>query len=96
MSLFPSVTTAQPDLAWWLEVGTLNPFCVYYFGPFELEQEVAQSKQGYLQDLRNEQSIIIFARSNFCQPRQLTIYEHEITIQDLELTPVHFFEALVA
>jgi hypothetical protein len=96
MSFCLSTTTAKPDLAWWLEVGTLNPFCVYYFGPFELEQEVAQSKQGFLQDLRNEKSIIIFARSNFCQPRQLTIYQNEITIQDLEIKPVQFFEALVA
>jgi hypothetical protein len=95
MSLCLSTTTT-PDLSWWLEVGTLKPFCIYYFGPFDLEQEVAQAKQGFLKDLRNEKSIIIFARSNFCQPRQLTIYEHEITIQDLELTPVHFFEALVA
>jgi Domain of unknown function (DUF1816) len=96
MSLVFSTTTAKPDLAWWLEVGTLKPFCVYYFGPFETEQEVAQSKHGFLQDLRNEQSMIIFSRSNFCQPRQLTIHQNELTIQDLELTPVHFFEALVA
>lgn len=96
MSFSPSTTTPKTDLAWWLEVGTLNPLCIYYFGPFEMEQEVDQSKQGFLQDLMNDKSIIIFARRNFCQPRQLTIFAHELTIQDLELTPVHFFEALVA
>jgi hypothetical protein len=96
MSLFASATITKSDLAWWLEVGTLNPLCIYYFGPFEIEQEAFRAKQGFLQDLRNENSIIVFARCNFCKPRQLTIHQNELTIQDLELTPVHFFEALVA
>ena len=95
MSLFSSATTTT-DLAWWLEVGTFNPLCMCDFGPFETEQDAVQSRQGVLQDLRNENSSIVFARCNFCKPRQLTIYQNELTIQDLELTPVSFFEALVA
>jgi Domain of unknown function (DUF1816) len=96
MSFFTYQTAETPlKEAWWLEVGTFDPLCLYYFGSFENEQEADAEREGYLQDLRNESSHIIFARSRFCQPRKLTIEQNELTIQDLEVTPVHFFEALV-
>jgi hypothetical protein len=45
--------------------------------------------------LRNEGAQIVSVRSQLCQPRKLTIYENELTIHDLEFSPLTFFEGLV-
>jgi hypothetical protein len=41
-------------LAWWIEITTKNPACVYYFGPFVSHHEARSQLDGYLEDLIQE------------------------------------------
>jgi Domain of unknown function (DUF1816) len=81
--------------SWWIEVFTAHPSCIYYFGPFDSQREADLAQDGYLEDLRSEGAHIVSVRSQLCQPRKLTIYENELTIHDLEFSPLTFFEGLV-
>jgi hypothetical protein len=87
------MTTDLP-LAWWLEVGTLKPLCIYYFGPFESQQETHTAKHGFLRDLENKNVILAFACSKFCQPQQLTIDKNDLTIEDLKTYPGQFLKSV--
>jgi hypothetical protein len=82
-------------VGWWLEVGTLNPLCIYFFGPFEGQQEAEAAKRGYFEDLEREDARILYFNVKFCQPRKLTIHAEEVTIPDLQLSSPSFFEALI-
>lgn len=75
---------------WWLEVGTANPPCINYYGPYNNQVEADAAKQDSEQESKN-----IYSYSRSCQPRQRTIKEQELTIQDLEGCPPTFFEALL-
>jgi Domain of unknown function (DUF1816) len=81
--------------SWWIEVFTAHPSCIYYFGPFISQKEADLAQEGYLEDLRSEGARIVSVRTQLCQPRKLTIYENELTIHDLEFSPLTFFEGLV-
>ena len=81
--------------SWWIEVFTAHPSCIYYFGPFTNQKEADSAQDGYLEDLRNEGAHIVSVRTQLCQPRKLTIYENELTIHDLEFSPLTFFQGLV-
>jgi Domain of unknown function (DUF1816) len=87
------MTTDLP-LAWWLEVGALKPLCIYYFGPFESQQETHTAKHGFLQDLENKNVVLAFACSKFCQPRQLTMDKNDLTIEDLKTCPGQFLKSV--
>ncbi len=64
-------------LAWWVEVTTDNPRCVYYFGPFP-SKEVAQTHQGgYVEDLEQEGAADIKINIQRCKPSNLTIYDEK-------------------
>ena len=84
-----------PNLGWWLQVDARNPICIYFFGPFTSQEEAERSKDGFFTDLRQEGAYIIYSEIKFCQPRQLTIYEDELNIRDLETSSTHFFLNLV-
>lgn len=75
---------------WWLEVGTANPPCINYYGPFDSQVEADAAKQKSKKEPQP-----IYSYSRLCQPRQRTIKEQELTIQDLEACPPTFFEALL-
>lgn len=77
-------------LSWWLEVGTANPPCINYYGPFDSQGEAEVAK-----DTSQQEPQIIFSHSKFCQPRQRTLTENDFTIQDLEACPPTFFEVLL-
>ncbi len=79
---------------WWLEVGTANPPCIDFYGPFEDKAEAEAAKLEYVRKSKKA-SQIIFSHSKFCQPRQRTLTENDFTIQDLEACPPTFFEALL-
>jgi hypothetical protein len=64
-------------LAWWIEIITLNPRCIYYFGPFISFKEAKFSQSGYLEDLKEENAVIIGVKINQCQPKTLTIFVEE-------------------
>ncbi|MEO1298349.1 MAG: DUF1816 domain-containing protein [Cyanobacteria bacterium J06636_16] len=60
--------------AWWVEVKTVDPMCIYYFGPFESEGEAELAKKGYVEDLELEgakqvQAAVLYRK----RPEQLTV-----------------------
>lgn len=58
---------------WWVEVKTLEPDCIYYFGPFDLEKDAETACPGYLEDLTDEGAQGITATVKRCNPSALTI-----------------------
>ncbi len=42
------------DFPWWLEIYTATPRCLYYFGPFDSEEEAQAHQKGYIEDLETE------------------------------------------
>lgn len=60
-------------LAWWVEIGTQNPRCTYYFGPFLSSKEAEAAKTGYVEDLTQEGAIGIVVKIKRCKPANLTI-----------------------
>jgi Domain of unknown function (DUF1816) len=60
--------------AWWLEVSTASPNCVYYFGPFDSEVEANQAKAGYISDLESEgANVTAVAVTQRSTPDKLTV-----------------------
>lgn len=59
--------------AWWVEIGTQNPSCTYYFGPFLSSQEANASVKGYIEDLEMEGAQGIVVNIKRCKPEKLTI-----------------------
>ena len=64
--------------AWWLEVATKIPECIYYFGPFESATEAEIAQAGHVEDLEREKAQGITAKVELCQPTQLTISKDEL------------------
>ncbi|MBW4538743.1 MAG: DUF1816 domain-containing protein [Myxacorys chilensis ATA2-1-KO14] len=62
-------------LAWWVEIRTENPRCIYYFGPFPAQKMAASSQGGYLEDLEREGAQNITAKVMRCKPKNLTVYD---------------------
>jgi hypothetical protein len=59
--------------AWWVEIHTQQPHCVYYFGPFVSCKQAEVSVPGYLSDLEAEGAISPRIDVKQCKPRELTI-----------------------
>jgi Domain of unknown function (DUF1816) len=62
-------------LAWWVEVTTQVPPCVYYFGPFNSSKEAETELPGFLEDLQQESAQGIQAVVKRCQPSELTVFD---------------------
>jgi hypothetical protein len=58
---------------WWIKITTEQPQCIYYFGPFENEQEAHNHCPGYIEDLKSEQAQGIKVAIKLCNPDLLTI-----------------------
>ena len=60
-------------LAWWVEIMTAEPKCIYYFGPFSDEKAAQTARPGYIEDLEKEgaQNIVVVVKR--CKPEQLTV-----------------------
>lgn len=67
----------QVGLAWWIEIITDKPRCVYYFGPFASAKEAEIRSSGYLEDLEQEKAQVVTITSKRCQPEELTIFKDE-------------------
>jgi Domain of unknown function (DUF1816) len=63
----------QLGLAWWVEVTTENPQCIYYFGPFGSSTSAITHQSGYIQDLEAEGAQNIQAVVKRLKPQSLTI-----------------------
>jgi Domain of unknown function (DUF1816) len=62
-------------LAYWLEVVTDNPSCLYYFGPFATSAQARQSEPGYLEDLEHEGAHVLVTKVQRCRPKSLTVFQ---------------------
>lgn len=60
---------------WWVEIVTKQPNCLYYFGPFDSEEEAKANENGYLQDLQDEGAQEIQVMIWQGQPQKLTVFE---------------------
>jgi Domain of unknown function (DUF1816) len=67
------------ELAWWIEIVTAHPRCIYYFGPFTSIEEAERSQTGYIEDLEQEGSQVILIQIKWYQPKELTTFEGELT-----------------
>jgi hypothetical protein len=62
-------------LAWWIEIVTDAPSCVYYFGPYVSAEEAEVAKPGFITDLQQEGSKVIKVKIKRFKPEQLTIFD---------------------
>jgi hypothetical protein len=65
-------------MAWWVEIVTEEPKCIYYFGSFARANEAKLSLGGYIEDLKEEGAQVIAVDIKRGQPRELTIFEDEL------------------
>jgi hypothetical protein len=63
----------QTELAWWVEIATYQPRCIYFFGPFDTENEAQAAQSAYIEDLHSEGASGISVKIKYCQPISLTI-----------------------
>ncbi|MBE9011676.1 DUF1816 domain-containing protein [Pseudanabaenaceae cyanobacterium LEGE 13415] len=66
--------------AWWTEITTDNPRCVYYFGPFLNEKEAKSHQGGYVEDLEREGATNIKVNIKRCKPSKLTVYDEKLDV----------------
>ena len=72
--------------AWWTEIITEQPYCIYYFGPFVSTQEAQEFLPGYLEDLKQEGCQVVLIQTKQCQPKELTVLQEEWLDSQLEGT----------
>jgi hypothetical protein len=70
-------------LACWIEIETLNPNCIYYFGPFVNLEQAKDSQAIYIEDLTQENAICQRIEIKFCRPKSLTVELPEPTSKTL-------------
>ena len=59
---------------WWVEVKTVSPQCVYYFGPFETARQAMLNRDGYIEDLVEEKVCGITVVLKQGLPSNLTVF----------------------
>ncbi|MGK7929390.1 MAG: DUF1816 domain-containing protein [Spirulina sp.] len=64
-------------LAYWIELRTDAPQCLYYFGPFPHAGEAEKNLPGYLEDLELEGASNIKYAIAQCKPKNLTVFEED-------------------
>lgn len=62
-------------LAYWVEIVTDNPHCIYYFGPFTTRRQAKQFEPGYLEDLKQEGAHVLLTKVQRCRPQSLTVFQ---------------------
>jgi hypothetical protein len=60
-------------LAFWVEIMTETPKCVYYFGPFLTEDEAQEAEPGYVEDIESEGAEGLQVAVKRCKPECLTL-----------------------
>lgn len=64
--------------AWWVEITTDNPRCVYYFGPFSSAKDAKAHQGGYVEDLDQEGAQNIVVNVKRYKPKNLTVYDEKL------------------
>jgi len=72
---YKSHKKTQAKLPWWVKIVTVQPECIYYFGPFDSQSEAIQSQSGYMEDLTAEKARGISIEVKQALPELLTISE---------------------
>ena len=63
---------------WWLKITTAGPRCIYYFGPFQSQEEANEQVAGYRSDLESEKARVVQVKLNQqLPPAQLTFSPDE-------------------
>jgi hypothetical protein len=75
-------------LAWWVEIGTQNPRCTYYFGPFLTATDAKTAIKGYVEDLEQEGAQGIAINVKRFRPNALTIADDLGERIDRKVRPV--------
>jgi hypothetical protein len=78
MNEFLTNILSSLGLAWWVEITTDSPRCVYYFGPFPSAQTAQAHQNGYIEDLEQEGAQNITVQVKRCKPQNLTVYDERI------------------
>lgn len=63
--------------AWWVEISTTEPQCIYYFGPFSNSKAAHEAYPGYVEDLQGEGARDIKIIIKRCNPKVLTVFDEE-------------------
>lgn len=63
------------EIPWWVKITTVQPRCVYFFGPFDRESEAIESQSGYIEDLMAEEAQGISIKIEQTSPNALTSIE---------------------
>jgi Domain of unknown function (DUF1816) len=71
--MLEDINSTSIHLMWWTKIYTINPFCIYYFGPFEEENNAQNSNFGYVEDLENEGTKVVFVKLKYLIPEKLTV-----------------------
>ena len=72
-----SIVLGQQNQPYWVEIVTQQPYCLYYFGPFDSYAEAEQMQDGYVEDLVSEKATGISIEIKRCSPTKLTLTEEE-------------------
>ena len=75
------------NYGWWIEIYTVEPLCIYYFGDFDSIWSAALAKNDYIQDLEQEGAVLISICIKLCKPRKITIFEDELEVSDFKTMP---------
>lgn len=70
-------SSKRHKMPWWIEIKTNQPYCIYYFGPFDTIGQARRNRGGYIEDLVEEKAYGITAEIKQCSPNNLTIFEDE-------------------
>jgi hypothetical protein len=72
--LFPNLNQLDEG-NWWVEIITMEPWSMYYFGPFNDFQDANVMQPGYVADLIEEGVQTIQVTVKECHPVNLTLFE---------------------
>ncbi|MEP0799299.1 DUF1816 domain-containing protein [Funiculus sociatus] len=64
-------------MAWWVEIATTEPRCIYYFGPFDNSAQAAAACPGYIEDIHKEKAQGMKVKIKLCKPEALTVCDEE-------------------
>ncbi|NJR76053.1 MAG: DUF1816 domain-containing protein [Scytonema sp. CRU_2_7] len=85
MNLAETIEKEQMEMDWWVEIITTEPYCIYYFGPFENTEEAILAQDDYIEDLANEGTRGITVEIKCCQPRNLTIFQEDELAESFQM-----------
>ena len=74
------VVGIKSNQSYWVKITTEQPWCIYYFGPFDSYPEAREIQDGYVEDLILEKATGINVEIQRCLPTKLTIMEEELEL----------------